>query len=261
MQTSTLRPGLLVSLKTSVTGNVAYRRQDIETEHLTADGAKRARWETERTVVDPAEHDEAIKVRGKCRTLVTAICSASAFGLLCPEEGAAELMQAVEEAQALAADFNRRAKLTRIGVYVIAGKVAADDAQAVRAIASEVRDLLADMETGLRNLDVKTVRDAANKARDIGRMLTPTAQARVQVAIDAARSAARRIVKAGETAALEVDARALRSITESRTAFLEIGDDIGEIAAPVASGRALDMVPSEPSAIAAAPAAMLFELD
>src|SRR5579859_5622242 len=173
MQTSTLRPGLLVSLKTSVSGNVAYRRQNIESDHITEDGAKRARWETERTVVDPGEHDEAIKVRGKARSLITGVCSASAFGLLCPETATAELMQAVEEAQALAAEFNRSAKLTRIGVYVIAGKVAADDMQAVQAINSEVRDLLAEMESGLRNLDVKTVRDAANKAKGIGQMLSP----------------------------------------------------------------------------------------
>ncbi len=44
MQTSTLRPGLLVSLKTSVTGNVVYRRKDIEPDHRTKDGVQRARW-------------------------------------------------------------------------------------------------------------------------------------------------------------------------------------------------------------------------
>jgi hypothetical protein len=53
MQTTTLRPGLLVSLKTSVTGNVLYARRDVEQEHTLDDGAKSATWETERTLGTP----------------------------------------------------------------------------------------------------------------------------------------------------------------------------------------------------------------
>ena len=39
MQTNTLRPGLLVSLKTSIRGNVSYQYRDIEPEHLVENGA------------------------------------------------------------------------------------------------------------------------------------------------------------------------------------------------------------------------------
>ena len=84
MEVSTLRNGLLVSLKTSVTGNVSYIKRDIETDHVTEDGHLAAKWETERTIVDPGEHEAAIKVRSKARALVTGVCVASAFGLLCP---------------------------------------------------------------------------------------------------------------------------------------------------------------------------------
>lgn len=62
---STLRPGLLVSLKTSCTGNVSYTRADIEAGHMTEEGKKRAKWETERTIEDPIEHEAAIKVQSK----------------------------------------------------------------------------------------------------------------------------------------------------------------------------------------------------
>jgi hypothetical protein len=48
-------------------------------------------------------------------------------------------------------------------------------------VAEDFRELLAEMETGLQNLDVKVVRDAANKARNIGAMLSPDAQARIQI--------------------------------------------------------------------------------
>lgn len=254
MQTSTIRPGLLVSLKTTLTGNVQYQRADIEPDHIIESGERRARWETERVIEDPAEHEAAVTMRGKCRNLIRSLCSVSSFGLLCPESRAEELGKAVEEAQRFAAEFNRAAKLTRISVYVIAGRIAPDDVEAVRAINSEIRDLMTDMETGLRNLDVKTVREAAAKARGIGQMLSSDARARVQTAIDAARSAARKIVKAGEAAAAEIDHQAIRSLAEARTAFLDL-DEADNIVAPTATGRAIDLSPtsSEPAAIAAAP--------
>lgn len=258
MQYSTLRPGLLVSLKTSVTGNVTYARRDLPGE-TGDDGVVVARWETERTIIDAAEHYEAHKVRSKCRSTITAVCSASTFGLLCPESEAEELSKAIEAAQALATDFNNRAKLTRVAVYVIAGRVAPDDVQAVKAINSEVRDLLDEMEAGLQRLDVKIVREAANKARAIGAMLSPDAQARIHLAIEAARKAARSYVKAAEQGAVEIDKRAIRSIVESRTAFLDL--EAGrEIAQPQATGRALDLS-SEPAAMPQRPVAPAFELD
>ncbi len=243
MEISTLRPGLLVSLKTSVWGNVSYQKRTIEAEHKTKDGAKKAKWETERTVSDPEEFEAARQARSKARQVIHAICSNSAFGLLCPEAASAELEEAIAEARKIATAFNQRAKLTRIGVYVITGRIAADDVEAVRAINSEVRELLDNMRQGLKNLDVKTVREAANKARGLGQMLSPDAAARINVAIEAARKTARKMVKAGEQAAAEVDRRTIRAITEARTAFLDL-DEAGEVAAPEAQGRALDLAPA-----------------
>lgn len=89
-------------------------------------------------------------------------------------------------------------------------------------------------------MDVEAIRDAANRAKRLDAMVSPDASVRLQKAIDAARSAARQIVKAGETAAQEVDKRALRIISEGRTAFLDL-DDAKEIAAPPVQGRAVDM--------------------
>ena len=90
---NTLRPGLLVALNTSVKGNVNYTRRDLETDHETDAGLK-TKWETERTITDAAEYEQAIKVRSKARSLVTAVCTPTAFGLLCPETGAPELQPA-----------------------------------------------------------------------------------------------------------------------------------------------------------------------
>jgi hypothetical protein len=70
-------------------------------------------------------------------------------------------------------------------------------------------------------------------------MLSPEAEARVRVAVDTARDAAKQIVKAGEAAAIELDVRAIRKITEQRTAFLDMRDEV-EVARPAAQARAVD---------------------
>src|SRR5580704_12554363 len=94
---STLRPGLLVSLKTSLSGNVRYDKRDIEREHTTETGEARAKWETERVISDPDEYERAQKVRGKAGSVIRGICAISAFGLLCPETDADKLERAMSE--------------------------------------------------------------------------------------------------------------------------------------------------------------------
>ena len=259
LKASTLRPGLLVSVKTSIRGNVTYSTRDLDPDHIESDGSRQARWETERRIADPQEHEAAIKARSKARTLIGGVCAESAFGLLCPENQADSLDGAVAEARRIAEEFNANARLTRVYVNVIAGRIAPDDVEAVRAINSEVRDLLADMAEGVKNLNVKAIRDAANRARSLGAMLSTDARARVQAAIDAARRAASNIAKSGEQAAIEIDRRALEAITESRTAFLDM-DEPSAIAAPPIAGRAIDFTPATPGNPAAV-AQPQFELE
>lgn len=239
---STLRPGLLVSLKTTISGNVDYQRNVIESEHVESDGSLQAAWETRKRITDPKEHERAIKTRGKCRSVITGICAQSSFGLLCPENQESQLEAAIAEARRIAAEFNETATLSRIGVYVITGRVARDDVEAVRAINSEVRQLLSDMQAGVKSLDVKKIRDAANKARQLGNMLTPEADARIKAAIEAARKTARRINKAGEVAGGEVDRDTISRIEAQRTAFLDL-DDGDDVATPTFEGRAVDFEP------------------
>jgi hypothetical protein len=229
-------------LKTSITGNVAYQKHVIEPDHIIEEGAQKAKWETERTITDPAEFEAAKKARGAARYAIASVCANSAFGLLCPEASADKLDAAVAEARRITEAFNAKAKLSQVYVYVIAGRVAPDDVEAVRAINSEVRDLLQEMKDGVANLDVKAVREAANRARSIGTMLSPDAAERIQEAIAAARGAARRIVSAGEQAAEEIDQGTILTLTQARTAFLDL-DESGEIGAPIAEGRALDLMP------------------
>lgn len=244
LNANTLRPGLLVAMATSLKGNVRYLTRDIEAEHYTADGKRKAVWETEKLISDPAEHEAAIKARSKARGCIIKSCFDSAFGLLCPESEAENLEKAIREARSIVSEFNRNARLSRIRLSVIVGRIAADDLEAVRAINGEVRDLLSDMESGVRNLDVKVIREAANKARSIGQMLTPEAQVRIQGAIDAARETARKIVKAGEQAGMEIDKATLVTLETARTAFLDLDSDESSIGMPEAESRPVDFMPS-----------------
>jgi hypothetical protein len=247
---ATLRPGLLVALSTSIKGNVEYDKLVLESEHVTVDGAQKARWETERTISIPEEYERAVTVRARARAIVGSVCSATSFGHLCAEENKDKLEAAVAEARQLCADFNASSKLTTISFYVLTGRIAPDDVAAVRAIKGELRDLLADMETGIKTLDTDMVRKAAKQAKQMGSMLTPDAQARVKAAINAARSTATKMVKAGEQAAKEIDRNTLATIRGARTSFLDL-DDAGEVAVPVHEARAIDL---EPEAIVVAPA-------
>ena len=217
----TLRPGLLVSMQTSIKGNTHYRTEEIEREHETGSGL-RARWETTKTIADKAEHEEAIKQRTKIRGLILKVCTQSAFGLLCPNDREAELREAIRQARKLTDEFNSTAQVSRMSVNVIFGRIAQDDVEAVRAISSEVRGLMEDMRAGVKAMDVKAIRDAAAKATEVGKMLTPEANERTTVAIKAARAAATKIRKAGEVAAVEIDRQTLRKIDMARVAFLDI---------------------------------------
>lgn len=239
---NTLRPGLLVSLKTGLTGNVNYEKTVLEQNRKTDDGAVKAKWETTRIIHDPEEHEAGRKAQMDARVAIVKVCTNTAFGLLCPEANAQQLDAAIAEARSIADKFNASAKLSRLHVYVIAGRVAADDVEAVKAINNEVRSLLEDMKSGIKNVNVKAIRQAADEAKRLGEMLTPDAAGRVTVAIEAARAAARKIVKAGEQAAQEVDISAIKRLEECRTSFLDL-DGGQAVASPEADSRALDLLP------------------
>lgn len=248
VQLTTIVPGYLVSLKTAIRGGVVYAKQDLETE----DRARHARWITDKTIHDPEETERAIKTRNKCSSLVRGVCSQSSFGLLCREDKKDALDAAVIEARALADTFNADARYSKISVNVIAGKVADNDIEAAKAIRGEIRDLIDEMERGIATLDVAKIREAANRARSVGKMLSPDAQKRVQDAIDTARLVARKIVAAGEKAAEEVDATLLAKLTRARTEFLDLPDEdetLDHVTAEQADGRGLDLEPASDGAV------------
>jgi hypothetical protein len=241
---STIRPGLLVHVSTSIKGNVRYEKTEGQTV-IREDGSEFAEWETERTIKDPVEQKRAVEVRSKARSLVVGVCAATEHGLLCPDENQEKLEEAYTKARRLVDEFNATSTTTILKFNALAGRVEPNDRKAVRAINGEVRDLIAEMTMGLENLDPERVRAAASRAKKIGTMLAPEMQTRIEEAVKSVRKVAKDIAEAGEQAAIEVDAAVINKLAAARTAFLDI-EDAAEVAAPQeTSGRALDLAPTE----------------
>lgn len=185
-------------------------------------------WKTTKVIEDPTEHERAVKARNKARSLIATCCTPTSFGLLCPLSKEDELNEAVKGAHGVVSEFNATSKRARIGVYVLKGRIAENDEEATRAIASEVTNLLEAMENGIKSVDAKAIREAATKARQVATMLDESKQGSVKRAIEVARKAAREIVKrvdkGGEDAQAVLEEIATKPITSARFAFLDLGE-------------------------------------
>jgi hypothetical protein len=228
MTTAMIRPGILVSLKSTVAGGVEYQRTDLASEALDT-GAHRAKWETTKVVQDPAEHERATKARAKALQGIRAICSPTTFGLLCPLSRERELDEAVRAARAIVSAHNATAVATFVSVYCLKGQIASTDEEAARAIGSEVAALIGSMSGAIDRLDAEAIRDAADKARTMSTMLNDEQAEKVSEAIKQARSAARAIVKRiekdGEAAAIVLADIQRGAIEKARIAFLDMSDE------------------------------------
>lgn len=251
MKFSTLKPGLLVSLKTSVVGAVNYQRRDLEAEHTNSRGEAVARWETLRIIPDQADFELAKKARSKARSLISSVCCVSSFGLLCPNAAEADLTAAIEEARKITEAHNLASARSRVEVFVLVGRVADDDIEAARAIGAEVRELLDAMQDSIRSADTEAIRQAASRARALGGMLSENVAGKVSDAIAEARKAAREIVKRvekeGEQAAVVIAELSMKNIEAARFAFLDL-ESQAAAAAPSAAPRAVEVRPLDDEA-------------
>jgi hypothetical protein len=226
-------------MSTAVKGNVTYQINDRDVKYV--DRSEITDIHTRKLVVDIDEQERAIKERTKICGLILSVCTKSQFALLCPNSREAELREAIAQGRTLADKFNASARTTHIEFRVICGRIAQDDVETVRVITGEVRSLMEDMQRGVKALDPKVIRAAANQLTEVGKMLSPEAKGRTVVAIKAARAAATKMVKAGEVAAKEIDRTTLRKISKARTAFLDINTEVAELAEPKPRGRNLDL--------------------
>ncbi len=228
MQTQVMVPGILVALKTSVTGGVSYQHQSLEED----EAGKVKRWETTRLMDDPDERKKAAETCGKAANLVARLCVRTSFGLLCRTDREQELDEAVTQMRAMATEWNSKARYSFVNLSAIKGRIADNDEEAIRAILDEARDLLDRMDRGLAQADVKVIRDAAVRATRLSQMMTEDTSVTISKAIAAAREAATAIVKRSGDVADTLDEtvidverslfdRARFSFLDSATAVIE----------------------------------------
>jgi hypothetical protein len=179
-------------------------------------------------IIKPEDVERAIKARGKASSLVRAVCVPSSFGLICPLHKGAEFDEAVKEAKQIVDEFNRTAEWTKIGIYVLKGEIASSDEEAIRAISSELVSLVEEMQTGIDKLDVKTIRDAANKARKLQAALGDEQSKILNEAVVQARTAARQILKRIEKEGERIDVVMgdikRNELDRARAAFLDYSE-------------------------------------
>ena len=249
LQSSILRPGILVNLSITMRGNVSYRTIDLGTEIV--DGKEVSKWDTERTTRDKNEKERGDKARSKARSIISGVCMHTRHGLLCLQADRGKLMDAIRDARRTVDDFNMDATVSTISMSVVTGEIAPSDQLAIQGIKRELRELMEDMEEGMRLASTKPqeaierIREAADKATAVGKMLTPGTQETLERAIKAARATARQLVKAGEQVTLEIDRASIARVTEARTAFLDL-DDQADIGGVDSAPRAVDFEPVDP---------------
>jgi hypothetical protein len=252
MRTDILKPGFLVALGTTLEGGVSYERSE-QARETEGNGALSYRevvdWRTKRTTEDAVEHEKAVKARSLATNAVKRICArvGSQGTLLCPLEKEEELDAAIAEAHSIADSFNADARHTRVSVSIYKARMSESDEVNTRAIANEIKSLLAAMESGVVKLDAEGIRNAANRARQVGAMLESADAERVDSAISAARKAARAIVKrvekGGEQAADVLRDLQTRPIETARFAFLD-SEEQARFAGLDSEGGAQERLPS-----------------
>lgn len=229
---SVIRPGLLVSLKSTVKGGVSYQRIELQPDKEKVDAGDEAdvsRWETTRVIEDKEEYEAATKCRSMALSLIRKECNATAFGLLCPEDREAALDEAIKAARKVVDLHNEKAVHTQVAIFAIKGRVASNDAEAARAITSEIALLVQQMDAGIEKFKPDEIRKAADRARELSGMLSDEKAAKVNEAIKQARKAAREIVKRiekeGEDRNIVLKDIQRGQIESARIAFLDMSGE------------------------------------
>jgi len=292
--TMTLKPGILVSLKTAKRGGIEYKRKNLDASAIenaaapacaTCNGAvervtlpdleteiyrciertcraerpadvftKVEKWETTKIVADKEADKAATKLRTRAAALIRSVCAQSAFGLICAESKLPQLTEAVAEARALVAEFNDsvHGKIVQINLYVLMGRIASTDEEAVKSIRSELLELMDEMQNGIGAGNIEAARLAADKAKAMSDVLDADSSKKVAAAIAEVRATATAVLKRmakGEAAAEVVAGIQLKALEDARSRFAHLDmDEVADVA-PLPSGaaRAVDMDDPEPA--------------
>ena len=216
MSTYTLRPGYLVSLTTHHEGGRLYETLDEKVSIEEGTTAEVTNKNVKLTIFNPEEYKSAQKELGKAAEKIRSLCPRSSHWLICPADKEPELRAAIDDAHGVCAAFNATSDHSQVELYVITAKMAGSDEEATRAIAADMRDLIVEMQRGIKGADPEAIREAARKAQSYGQILDEATSKKLGDAVKEARYAATLIKK------LEGDAvNAAAVIAQINTSALE----------------------------------------
>lgn len=226
-----LKPGLLLSLATRLEGGVIYSTEDLA--HEVNGTEERTEWKTEKRVADVAELGRATRIRGRVRSLIRSACTVTPFGLICATDNEPTLDMRIAEAQGLCDDFNANAAHTQVQFRTLRGRIAENTREAIQAVRGEIQTLLGELQEALTAGQVTGIREVAQRATQMGRLLEEGTEARsvLERAVKESRRVATEMVKRveeGAAATAEILAAAnLKLVSTARHTFSD--DEIGEI--------------------------------
>lgn len=186
-----IRPGVLVTLRSSVQGGVYYDREEMAVDQdaggAESGGSTRV-WKTTQRVPDPEEYARAKRVRGRAVSAIWNRSVKTVYGLICTDDDKPALDEAIKKAMDEVQAFNAGAKHTKVTLNVLRPRlVLGETSEAIAAETSEAVDALdASVESG----DVQAIRKAANEAAEISRLLDGGLRERIVQKVKAAREAA-----------------------------------------------------------------------
>jgi hypothetical protein len=242
MALASIKPGVLVLFSVHVHDSGITR----DTDDLSADNASTFVPEgatvrvTKTTTVhrDPAEHDRAIKLRGKIEGMIRRHLTINPFLKHCSFDGFDLLLSDLATCQALADEHNAspETRYTRVVIYFVPAVIGAADAEdqakalevqtrAARQMAEECKRILDDMSRGIDNLDPTAIREARERAQSFSPVLSAEQSTALDSAIETATKAANLIGKLqrkGEEAADILASVSREAIGRARIAFLDL---------------------------------------
>lgn len=214
----TLRPGMLVAVRTKIEGGHETARHKVLREVLPAgDGGGDGLYEKteiERRVADVEEFERACKARASARYAIARVCLPSDFGLLCVL-GQDVLDAAIRDADAICRTFNDTARYSKIRCWVLVGSIAESDTAAQQALMGELREAIGAVREAVRLRDPGAIRDAAAKALALAPMIDQPGE--IEDTVRAARRAATDLIQSrkrngDDTQAAGVLAQALEAV-------------------------------------------------
>ena len=220
-ETALLKPGRMVSLRSTVRGGVEYDREDLPTacdcaladgpraevrgpDHATScpmgEGEAVKAWKTVRRIKDPVEWKRAKAVRGRAVAKVWHACVFTEFGLVLPDDRRAKFEEILTEQRQLVHEHNKTTQHTHVTLRVLRSRLERDE-ETETSLAAEVDEVVEDMEACAAASDVDGARKTALKAQKLTAIFSSDVAARVMEKVKAARDAATAAAKAARDAA------------------------------------------------------------